>query len=242
MNNHATAKPAELMSNAADYLTRRQSRWLQTLTAPARFVQALLYHTNRMAVRCLFRLRVEGAEHIPERGPYILAPNHTSSLDPFAIAAALTLRQFRQLRWAARRGVVTGGFVRERVARIARVLPIRRSVESLAAASAVIERSENLVWFPEGTRSDNGELLPLKSGIGHLAVHHNVPVVPVLISGANEAMPPPRRRLKRLAQISIRFGRSLQPNSAPEQPDSPESFVDGLTAGMRSLFESTDLN
>lgn len=213
----SAATPEDLLSNPSVHLTTRQSLWLRPLTPIARFSQATLYQVNRWLMRRLFSLDVSGLENIPADGPFILASNHTSSLDPSAIAAAVSLQQFRSLRWAARKGVVTGGWLREAVARIARVIPIRRSIESLAAASSVLERGENLVWFPEGTRSVTGELQSLKSGIGHLATHHQVPIVPILIRGAHEAMPPPRKRLRRLSEISVEFGEPIVEFTTSEQ-------------------------
>ena len=72
-------------------LSPEQERWLQPQGWPLRALGAVLFALNRLIMRGLFRLRVEGREHLPAEGPCLLAPNHASYLDPFAIAAALVL-------------------------------------------------------------------------------------------------------------------------------------------------------
>lgn len=235
VNSSATPSPSELLTEPQQHLTKCQSQWVQPLSFLSRAGQAVLFHTNRRVVRLVFRLSLDGTQHIPKEDQFILAPNHTSSLDPCVIAAALTLEQFRSLRWAARRGVVTGGFFREAFARLARALPIRRSIHSLAAASVVLKRGENLVWFPEGTRSQDGELQPLKRGIGYLACHHGVAVVPVMINGAHDAMPPPRKRLRKISQISVRFGKPLIPKCESGIEADSSHVTEELSARLHEL-------
>lgn len=212
-NNTSQVKPdiELILKQSDDYITPRQKRWMRPLNGLARCIQFTLFYANWVVMRVLFRLKVEGVNQLPAAGPFILAPNHSSSLDAPAVAAALTLTQFRSLRWIARRGVITGNRFTEYIARRLRALPIKRAIESLAVASALLDRQEGLVWFPEGTRSENGKLQDLKQGIGHLATQHRVPVVPVHIGGSFESMPPPGRRLKRFAKIVVRFGKPVVP-------------------------------
>lgn len=212
-------------------LTERQSQWLEPLPPFSRFMQAVLFYINRFVMKALFKLSVEGIHNVPHDRPFILAPNHTSSLDPAVIAAALSLSEFRRLRWAAREGVVDRGIVRKAFMRMSRVLPIPRRVESLAAALAVLERGESLVWFPEGSRSETGELQPLMDGIGHLATYKDYLILPAIIRGASEVMPPPGRRLKTVRPISITFGEALVANGG----EASEEFRDRLTARLQAL-------
>lgn len=230
-SNRITIPPSELLKHPNRYLKPLQNRWLRPLDASSRFAQAGLYYVNWLMMRILFRLTVEGAENIPSSGSYILAPNHTSSLDPCAIAAAVSLKQFRSLRWAAREDAVTGHFLRERVARLGCVIPIERSIRSLAAASAVLDQGENLVWFPEGTRSESGELQPLRPGIGYLACHRSVPVIPVITTGAHSAMPPPRKTLRRLSKINVRFCVAILTEA--EKYNCVEAFMEKLQDRMQ---------
>src|SRR5207247_4515695 len=67
-------------------------------------------------------------------------------------------------------------------------IPIRRGVadmSGLSRAMATLKRGEALLMFPEGSRMRDGELHPARPGVGMMAVHADVPVVPSFISGSN---------------------------------------------------------
>lgn len=75
--------------------------------------------------------------------------------------------------------------------RAAQVLPIdpqHGARISLTLAASVLTRSRGLIWFPEGQRSESGELQPFRPGIGILLERFPVPVVAVSIQGSHEAM------------------------------------------------------
>ena len=79
-----------------EVLDDRQRRWLKPL-GPARSAMARsMFVLNRIMMRVPFRLRVEGLEKLPDEGPYIIAPNHVSYLDAFAVAAALDYSVLRR--------------------------------------------------------------------------------------------------------------------------------------------------
>ena len=73
----------------------------------------VLYWINYALMRTLFRLRYSGLENLPARGPFIIAPNHTSFLDPVALAAGLDPRLLRCTYWAGWTGVVFKGPIAE---------------------------------------------------------------------------------------------------------------------------------
>lgn len=140
-----------------------------------------LFVLDRMIMRGLFRLQVEGLEHLPEEGPFVLTPNHVSYLDPFAVAAALGYRRLRRTYWAGWTGAAFGNPLTRTVSRLAQAVPIdpdRAGVSSLAFGATVLKREKNLVWFPEGERSPTGKLRPFKPGIGVPRNHFRVPVMP----------------------------------------------------------------
>jgi long-chain acyl-CoA synthetase len=76
---------------------------------------------------------------------------------------------------------------------------------SMAFAAAVLNRGENLAWFPEGQRSPTGELQAFKPGIGTFLEHFRVTVVPAFIQGTHEALPPDRL-LPRIRKVVVTFG------------------------------------
>src|SRR5207245_2058579 len=106
-----------------------------------------LFAWNRALMRGLFRLRVQGIEHLPAQGPFLLAPNHASYLDPPAVAAALDYRWLRETYWGGWTGAVFSNPLSRLLSRLAQVVPIepeRAALSSLAFGAAVLKRRKNL--------------------------------------------------------------------------------------------------
>jgi glycerol-3-phosphate dehydrogenase (NAD(P)+) len=167
-----TARPLELYHERT---RRRGVNWL--VYWPARWVL-------KTAVLIYFRLRRLGREHIPEGG-VILAANHRSFLDPFAIGCCVG----RPIYFVAKRELfknpLIGWFLNCMGA-----FPVRRGEsdeESVATSLALLERGEAVVIFPEGTRIRTGSLQRPKRGVGRLALESGKPVVPIAVTGSERA-------------------------------------------------------
>jgi long-chain acyl-CoA synthetase len=212
-----------------EVLSDEQKRWLRPLGPAESAVAKGMFALNRALARKVFHLQVGGAEHLPKEGPFVLAPNHISFLDPFAVAAALDYRRLRRTYWAGRVGVAFGNPFTRLVSRLARAVPIdshRAVFSSLAFGALVLKSQWNLIWFPEGHRSPTGELQPFKPGIGMLLDRYPVPVVPILIRGTHEAMPPGRVWV-RPNKVEVFFGEPLDPRELEQQGegDQPQSRI-----------------
>jgi len=224
--------------------TPDELRWLQPLGPLLSVLGMLVWALNWLVMRGLFRLRVEGMERLPRDGPYILAPNHASFLDPSAVAAALPMRYLRNTYWAGWTGMMFAGPGSRLFSRITRVFAVdqdRGPGSSLALGKAVLERRRILVWFPEGRRSPTGEIRPFLPGIGILMQRTNVVAVPTLIQGTYEAMPR-GRRLLRFRQILIRFGDPMavdQLGAMGEGEDKADRIANGLQQAVTELQRHT---
>ena len=133
---------------------------------------------------------IEGAHLIPPRGPVILASNHTSYLDPFALAFVAD-RRHRRIRFLTKAEL----FEKPGLApllRDMRQIPVLRDTASAAgaldAAVAALDRGECVAIFPEGTISLDLEPMPGKTGTARLAAESGVPVTPVGMWGAHRIM------------------------------------------------------
>ncbi len=200
-------------------LTAQQQRWLEPLPPGLAALARGLYQFNRLVMRSVFQLRFEGADRIPEQGPFVISPNHVSYLDPFAVASALPYRQLRRTYWAGWVGVAFKNPLFRLVSRLAQAIPIdpqRGVFSSLAFAASVLKRGQNLIWFPEGGRSPDGELKPFKPGIGLVLDRYNVPVIPVFLHGPHEAMPV-GQFMPRPGPITVVFGEPVQPEQLKEE-------------------------
>src|SRR5919197_6608872 len=148
----------------------------------------------------LYRLRVRGLEHLPEGG-FVLAANHTSNFDPWALGLPLWPR--RQLRFMAKAELfnpLLGPLLRGGGA-----FKVRRGegdVEAMRTAVELVRAGEIVVMFPEGTRRKKGvrkkhEARP-HSGAARIALAANAPLVPAAIAGTD--------RLSRLAPLRVAYG------------------------------------
>jgi 1-acyl-sn-glycerol-3-phosphate acyltransferase len=136
------------------------------------------------------RWTVEGTDRIPVRGPVILASNHTSYLDPLALAYVADRRK-RRVRFLAKaelfdkRGL--GAFLHA-----AHQIPVSRGSATasgaLDEAVASLRRGECVAVFPEGTISLDLEPMAAKTGTARLAAASGVPVTPVGLWGAHRIL------------------------------------------------------
>jgi cytidylate kinase len=166
----------------------------------------------RTIVRLIVRLRIEGdLAVIPRTGPLIVAANHTSSADPVLIGAFLNKALGRPLNWLGKRELVEMRLF-GRLFRMAGIHPVDREAADLEAfrtAMRILEAGQALAVFPEGTRSRDGALQPVREGVGMLAIRSGATVVPVAIVDS-DLMWPRGRLLPRFGRtVTMRFGAPL---------------------------------
>ena len=187
--------------------------------------------------RFLFDARIEGVEHVPRTGPFIIVSNHTSNVDPPLVGwatghqvgrvihfmAKIEMRSWPVLGWLATQSAVY--FVRrgegDRAAQ-------RFSLETLAAGRPI-------GLFAEGTRSRDGHLKPLKSGAAFLAMRSGAPLLPVGIAGTHRLFPG-HSRWPHATKIRIRIG---EPFTLPYQPDG-RLDREALAAGTDRITEAIE--
>ncbi|MGH6954927.1 MAG: lysophospholipid acyltransferase family protein, partial [Alphaproteobacteria bacterium] len=229
---------------AASALGAEQRYWLSRPGPVLGLMGLLLYAVNRLIMRGLFRMRVIGACRLPSKGPVLLAPNHSSYLDPFVLAAALGWRQARRTYWAGWSGKMMTGPIMRLFSRVGHVLPVdpdRGPASALSLGAAALGGGAMLIWFPEGRRSPTGMLNPFLPGVGVLIRTTAIPAVPVRIEGTFEALPR-GRTIARLSRVRVTFGEPLDPATleAAGEGDSPEERIaSALHAAVARLSGGT---
>ncbi|MGI9006546.1 MAG: lysophospholipid acyltransferase family protein [Streptosporangiaceae bacterium] len=165
------------------------------------------------ALHLLARTEIIGAEQVPASGGAILASNHLSILDSFYLPLLLD----RPLTFAAKSEYFTGKRPTDRIIgsylRATKQLSVdragaRAAQDMLEAALGLLNAGALFGIYPEGTRSPDGRLYRGRTGIGWLALHAKVPVIPVAMFGT-ERMLPPGQRLPRPGHVHIRVGQPL---------------------------------
>lgn len=121
--------------------------------------------------------RVEGLEHIPEHGSFLIAANHIDFLDGFFITAAISKRRTTVIQFLS----VTNNYWWTGGATI--TIPKKEKAQSLDRALHALEQGVIVAIFPEGHRNATGVLDHGKTGIARLALWSGVPVLPIGLVG-----------------------------------------------------------
>jgi 1-acyl-sn-glycerol-3-phosphate acyltransferase len=144
--------------------------------------------------------------------PVVIVANHASHLDAPAILAALPASVRRRTAVAA----AADYFYRDRVLGFAVTLGIgafpfpRHGTDGLDEAARLLAGGDNVLLFPEGTRSADGGQHVFRDGVGHLLLATGAPVAPAAIRGSH-ALWPRGRRLPRRGPLEVRFGGAWRP-------------------------------
>jgi 1-acyl-sn-glycerol-3-phosphate acyltransferase len=177
------------------------------------FYWLLKYVVLGPVLKCLFRPRVEGLEHVPATGAAILAGNHLSFSD--SIFTPLIVR--RRVTFVAKAEYFTGkglkGWLTRQFFQATGTIPVDRSGGRAARAALdtqlrVLRAGHLAGIYPEGTRSPDGRLYRGKTGVARLALESGAPVVPVVHLNTDEIQPP-GRLIPRIKRVRVRFGAPL---------------------------------
>lgn len=135
-----------------------------------------------------WRIRIEGRENVRRDAAYMVVSNHQSQLD-----ILVAFRLFFHFKWVSkiemfRMPLIGWNMTLNRYVKLKR--GDRESVEKmLAVCETHLEEGSSVFMFPEGTRSPDGEIKDFKMGAFQLALKKKVPILPVVISGTNKALP-----------------------------------------------------
>jgi long-chain acyl-CoA synthetase len=202
----------------------------------------------KITSKIFFRLKSRGLGNIPEKGPYIITPNHVSYLDAFIVVSGMPTNIFKNLYTLGIQKYFAGR-VGEAFARLANVIPIDQELylnKALQMSSYVLRNGKSMLVFPEGGRSFDGDLMDFKKGVGILSMELNIPAIPVYIKGAFEALPR-TAAWPRFGKIKVIFGKPLYPSDLdmskkPEGMDEYQFFANELKDRVRRLRDAAPHN
>ncbi len=186
--------------DALPALARPAGQWNRATFWPFWAVAGLL-------LRLLFRLRVENRPKLA--GGYVVAANHASFLDPLLLGVSSRRRVTFLMTEVVYRSPTMGWFYRWNQA-----IPLSTrggNRDAMRAARSVLRQGRVIGIFPEGGVTRDGGLLLGNPGAVSLVLNEGVPIVPVGILGAGDAMPL-GAGLPRLRKITIRFGEPILPS------------------------------
>ncbi|MFD2255668.1 (d)CMP kinase [Luteolibacter algae] len=157
------------------------------------------------AYRTLFGLRIIGRENIIHNGPVLIASNHQSFLDPPLIGNLYKTEMVFFARKTLFKGIGKWLYPKWNA------IPVDQDRPDMSSMKTVIRKLKEgwrVLVFPEGARTLDGEIGQAASGIGLIAAKAGVPIQPVRIFGADEALPRGSGKI-RFARITVKVGRPI---------------------------------
>jgi 1-acyl-sn-glycerol-3-phosphate acyltransferase len=174
---------------------------------------------------------IDGLEHIPADGAFVLVANHSSYYDHFLVETALRgLRENRT--WFLTKSEAFDKPLSRLWHTSMGCIAVDRSrtgSQTVQEIGQVLLDGDALCVYPEGTRGPGGELLPFKDGAFHFAVQAGVPVIPLGINGAADVLPKGAKR-PTTSSARLTFG--------PPLTDHPELAPAARRADLRRQAEA----
>ncbi|MGM7677925.1 lysophospholipid acyltransferase family protein [Microbacterium sp. A94] len=159
----------------------------------------------------LAKIEIRGKEKLPQKGAFVLAPNHYSEFDPLIVAVAVW-RLGRAPRFMAKESLfripVVGWALRKTgMVPVSRSASAKAARETIAQSKALVENDRGVIVYPEGTLTRDPDMWPMrgKSGAVRLALAGDLPVIPMAQWGTHKIMGryqkglslwPPRKRVQ----------------------------------------------
>jgi 1-acyl-sn-glycerol-3-phosphate acyltransferase len=187
--------------------------------------------TLRPLLAAWLRMRVEGLDRVPDDGPVLVASTHQSHADSLALGVAIRrpvhfLGDLRLTRWP---------LIGPQLPKLGMV-PLRRGEADASALDVLRDLLLDgacVAAYPEGSRSRDGRVHRLRSGVARLAAETGVPVVPAAVAGIYDVWPIGERPRLRGGQVTVRFGEPMDP---PEpSPRGRRAFNDRLQRTLGTL-------
>lgn len=140
-------------------------------------------------------VQVYGREHVDPKQSYVIVANHLSHIDIWVLYGYLGI----DFRWVAKVELRKVPVVGAACVALGHVFIDRsnheRALASLEQAKARVVNGTSIMFFPEGTRSRAGEMLPFKKGAFRMAQDLKTPLLPLTLDGSREILPPDTARL-----------------------------------------------
>ena len=184
----------------------------------------LMRFLSWLLINILYRIRTEGLDHIPERGPALLVCNHVSYMDALIVGGSVR-RPARFVMYHKIFRIPVLSFI-FRTARAIPIAPAKEDPALLESAFAEVDRAlaagELVCIFPEGGLTSDGEIAPFRRGVERILERRPVPVVPMAIRGlwgsifSRRNSAPGRMRLPRRfwSRLVLAVGAPVPPGEA----------------------------
>lgn len=196
--------------NWKDILSQKSEGEFPKSNTAGKIIKLLL----KLSFTFFIKIKKEGTEKIDKKGPVLFVGNHQSFLDGFIVCQALPNNILDNTYFFAKVDHFKKGFMKFMGdnSNIILVDINKNLIGSLQMLGKALISGKNIVIFPEGTRTRNGEMGRFKKFFAILAKELNIPVVPFVIDGAYEAYPPSSKYPKS-GNVKIKFLEKIYPEN-----------------------------
>jgi 1-acyl-sn-glycerol-3-phosphate acyltransferase len=202
-----------------------------------RLVRPALHAVFRLLLRIVFHYKVTGRRNIP-KGPFVLVANHSGHPDAVALMAAVPLRRVNHTHpLAAQDYFFQKRWLGASLHLLLNALPFDRTApadQAVADGKVLLADGRCVILFPEGTRSETGEIAPFRRGVGLLVAGTAIPVVPAFISGSRDILPKGSSR-PRSGRLAVRIGEPVTYAREQADRDGAARIAADLEARVRGL-------
>ena len=195
-----------------------------------------LYNTAMKIARIGVRLggvkvEVVGLERFDNQGTYIYMCNHVSNIDPPIVIPAIPKRTSVLVKKEVFRIPVLATAMR-----MGSLVPVDRTdrdsaITSLKKAQEVLASGVNMTVFPEGTRSQTGELLPFKKGPFYMALESGVSIIPMTVLNTKAIWPKGRFAINP-GTATVVFHAPIDPKEYPDRDELVEAVRQSIASAM----------
>ena len=209
---------------------------LATTPFTKRFHDPILKAWSRRVLSAAgIRLVIEGAERLSPDQRYVFMANHQSLLDVPTLVMAVP----GPVRFVAKSSLARVPLFGQALRAIGNI-PIERgnrqdTMRRMREAQQGIARQVSVAFFAEGTRSDDGELLPFKRGGVAMALALGVPIVPMAISGTIKVLPKGARGVRKSGLVRVAIGEPIP--TGEESPEEKQRLLGLVSAEVASMYE-----
>ena len=163
-----------------------------------------------LATSPVWRLDVEGVEHVKSGTPYVIVANHQSMIDILVALAGLPAH----FKFIAKQELFSVPFIGWHMT-LAGYIPLDRANResgrrAVGSARQWLAKRVSVLFFPEGTRSPDGEIRDFKLGAFKIAAEEGMEILPIVIDGTGDALPKKSWRVAKTTRFILSIGRPLR--------------------------------